>query len=246
MEEENTLVGLPFVRWCRRFREGTVRLRGTVVEPVVYEQLTVCGPVELVFAFRGGEAPCIVELALSGELVWGGLAGSALVANDSACALDEAELEGTIRRDLLAQAVLRGLSDVTAWTEVVPDGEVVVKFQHGVQATISAEAVLTVHGRALGPPTALRLTEPLVMEVDGEGVRLSHQRFHRLASLARLRIEGATLHPDGEVRLKGGANGQLDRLVRGGLHRASARLSDLVRRSPNFARVRRFLQSSSG
>ena len=35
----------------------------------------------------------------------------------------------------------------------------------------------------------------------------------------------------------------LDRVVRGGLKRASARLSELVRQSPRFARVRSFLRA---
>ena len=87
------------------------------------------------------------------------------------------------------------------------------------------------------------LSQPVVMEVDGEGFKLSHQRFRRLASLASLRLEGASLHPDGEVRLKGGAGLGLDRMVRGGLEKASERLSELVRSSPRFARVRSFLKT---
>ena len=56
-----------------------------------------------------------------------------------------------------------------------------------------------------------------------------------------VRIDGATLHPDGSVHLEGGARGGLDRVVRNGLQQASASLSRLVRSSPRFARFRVFL-----
>lgn len=243
VEEQSTLAGLPVVRWSRKFREGTVRLTGTLHNAVAHEHLQAQGPIELVFAFLGGEEPRIIEVALSGELRWDDVEGTALVVTEDSMAFDEAEQEASLRMDLLVQALIAQLGDVKGWAEVLPDGEVVVKFQHGVQATIAADAVLTVQGCAAGPPEGLTLSEALTLEVDGEGLRLSHQRFHRLANLARLRIERASLSPDGEVKLHGGANAGLDRLVRGGLHRASARLSELVRKSPKFARVRRFLNA---
>lgn len=221
-----------------------MRLRGTLQEPVRFEALEARGPIELVFTFQGGQDPSIVELALSGALTWDGVEGTAVVVTEQTVAFDETELEGPVRVDLLTRALVAQLADVQGWAEVVPDGEVVVKFQAGVQATIAADAVLTVQGCASGSPDALTLSEPLVLQVDGEGLRLSHRRFHRLANLARLRIERASLSPEGEVQLEGGANGGLDRLVRGGLHRASARLSELVRSSPKFSRVRRFLREA--
>jgi hypothetical protein len=231
------------VQWCQRFRAGTVRLEGALAERFEAEGLALTGSrVELVFTFAGGPSPEILTLAVVGALEWTGTPGMTLEAAEDSVHVDECVQTGLLRTDLFLVELLRALSDVTAFAQVIPDGEVVVKFQHGVQATISPNAVVSVSGRACGPPNALRLADALTMEVDGEGVRLSHQRFHRLASLANVRIEGASLHPNGEVRLRGGAQGQLDRLVRGGLRRASVKLSDLVRRSPRFARVRRILQ----
>lgn len=203
------------------------------------------GDVELALTFIGGPDPEVVELALNAALRAGVHAGTTLDADPSSATLDGRPLEGPIRLDLLAEAVVNGLSDVSARAEAVPDGELVVKFPHGVQARLAPFAVLVVDGVAHGGPGALRLSAPLTLSVDGGGMQLSHQRFHRLSNLASVRIEGASLHPDGEVRLRGGASGVLDRVVQGGLERAGARLSDLVRRSPRFARVRNFLRSGS-
>lgn len=199
------------------------------------------GEVELALTFVGGAAPQVAELGVVGALRWGERTGTALDADARRALLDGVDVGGPLRLDVFAEAVVAGLSDVNARVEAVPDGEVLVKFQHGVHAVLSPRALVVVEGAAAGPPGSLRLAGPLVMTVNGEGLRLSHERFRRLSSLASVRIEGASLHPDGEVRLWGGANAMLDRVVQGGLERASARLSDLIRRSPRFARVRTFL-----
>ena len=222
-----------------------MRLKGTTDARLLLDDLEVeAGPLELAFTFEGGEEPLILALALEGSLVRSGAAGTSLDADAEGTTLDGARHDHPVRLDKLLEAVLHGLSDVDAWTEVIPRGELLVKFQHGVQVAVAADAVVRAEGSAEGRPGSLRLSRPLILSVGGEGLRLSHRRFRRLASLADIRIEGATLHPDGEVRLRGGANTALDRVVRGGLKRASARLSELVRRSPRFARVRRFLANT--
>ncbi len=245
MEEGSTLASLPFPRWVRRFEGGAVRLKGTVdARPLVGDIAVDAGSLEVAFTFEGGEDPVILALAIEGSVQRDGIAGTSLDADAEGTALDGVRLDAPIRLDKLLEALLHGLSDVDAWTELIPRGELLVKFQHGVQVAVSADAVVHAEGSAEGSPGALRLSRPLVLKVGGEGLRLSHRRFRRLSSLADIRIEGASLHPDGEVRLRGGANTALDRVVRGGLKRASARLSELVRRSPRFARVRSFLARS--
>ncbi|MEZ4318259.1 MAG: hypothetical protein R3F61_12185 [Myxococcota bacterium] len=200
------------------------------------------GPLEVAFTFEGGEDPSLLAVALVGDVTFEGRSGAELDADCEGTQLDGVDSSGPIRLEVVLEALLLGLSDLSAWAEVFPDGELLVKFQHGVQVAISANATVRLEGASLGSPGSLRLSEPLVLSVDGEGLRLSHRRFHRLASLADIRIEGASLHPDGEVTLRGGANTALDRVVRGGLKRAGARLSELVKRSPRFARVRSFLR----
>jgi hypothetical protein len=233
------------MRWVRRFEGGAVRLKGTTDARLLLEDITVEeGPLEIAFTFEGGDEPVILALAIEGAVARDGKAGRSLDADAEGTTLDGDRADGPIRLDKLLEAVLHGLSDVDAWTEVIPRGELLVKFQHGVQVAVAADAVVRAEGSAEGAPGALRLSRPLILSVGGEGLRLSHRRFRRISSLADIRIEGATLHPDGEVRLRGGANTVLDRVVRGGLERASARLSELVRRSPKFARVRRFLANA--
>lgn len=241
VEEGSALAQLPVVRWARRFQQGTVRLQGNFTGATIQELQVDPGELEIAFTFVGKPDPRILELALVGQMRVGERAGTAIDFDDEHTLLDGHIVGEALRMDHVVEAVLEGLSDVAAWVEAFPDGELIVKFPAGVQASLSGSAVVTLEGAAEGPPGHLRLSQPLQMRVDGEGLCLTHRRFHRLANLASVRIEEAVLHPNGEVRLRGGANGALNRVVRGGLKRASARLSDLVRRSPRFARVRTFL-----
>lgn len=239
------------MRWVERFQGGAVRLRGRVDGRELADGVSVgAGEIEVAFTFEGGEQPAFLAIALVGDVRYLELRGAELDVDCDGVQLDGVDVGPPVRMDRVIESLLMGLSDVVAWLEVFPRGELLVKFQHGVQVAISHNAVVRLEGAAVGSPGSLRLCEPLVLSVDGEGLRLSHRRFRRLAALADIRVEGAALHPDGEVTLKGGANAALDRVVRGGLKRASARLSELVRRSPRFARVRTFLKaahhSSSG
>lgn len=220
-----------------------MRLQGCLPGTTLPGGLVATGPIELAFTFVGGPSPTLQALALVGELDLADRHGTALDLDAERALLDGTEVAFPVRLDRLVEAVVDQLADVAVWVEVVPQGELLVKFQHGVQALLRSDAVVTLTGAAEGPPGSLTLSQPVVMEVDGGGFQLSHQRFRRLSSLASLRLEGASLLPDGEVRLRGGAGSGLDRVVRGGLEKASARLSDLVRRSPRFARVRSFLRT---
>ncbi len=140
-----------------------------------------------------------------------------------------------------AEELMRGLANPTVEALAVPDGDLWMRFGGGMEVLIPAGSVLEVTGAAVGPPDDLKLTEPLVVSIDDAWLRLSHNRLRFLSSLARVRISKAVLHPDGSVNLEGGARLGLNRAVRGGLVRASERLSTLVRSAPQFSMVRAFL-----
>ena len=86
------------------------------------------------------------------------------------------------------------------------------------------------------------LATALEVRVDGSGIRVRHEQARWLDSLARIRIRRVSLHPDGQVEFDGGASGMMDWAVRSGLERASSRISELVKDSPRFERLRTFLR----
>ena len=75
------------------------------------------GEVEVAFTFEGGPGPRVVELAVIGALSVGDRSGSALDADPAGAMLDGVALDGPIRMDLLAEAVVQALSDVSARAE---------------------------------------------------------------------------------------------------------------------------------
>lgn len=140
-----------------------------------------------------------------------------------------------------AEQIVGELSSPAIDALVVPDGDLWVRFGGGMELLVPSGSVLEVSSSAAGPPDDLKLTRPLVVSIGDAWLRLSHERLRFLSSLAKVRISGATLHPDGSVDLEGGARKGLDLAVRGGLSRASERLSKMVKSSPQFRMVREFL-----
>ncbi len=119
--------------------------------------------------------------------------------------------------------------DAHAWSDV----DLVVKLGHGLEARLPAGELVTLRAITQGPPDDPRLVEILDANIGGAGVRFSLQRARWLSSLARVHIHRASLHPTGRVDFEGRG--------RGLLRTASHHVSDLIRRSPRFARVRRLL-----
>ena len=204
------------------------------------------GPVELQpgnlhirFRFRGGREPAIEEATVMA------------VVHGESCTLeasgDGVRLDGRLlsAEPMALAAAIESLAAVAHDPDVraraMPRGEVVVRFVHGVSFTIPERHTITVHGAAEGPPDQLKLARSLVFSVEGAGIRLEHRQMRWLASLAGIRVTRAMLHPDGSIDLHGGARPGLERAVRGGLLQASAGLSRLVRNSPDYHRVRAFL-----
>lgn len=133
------------------------------------------------------------------------------------------------------------LADVEVEAYACADADVCLRFGGGLDVWLPGGQQLTMHGATRGPVDAARLSSPWVVSVPGAAVRASHAQLRWVSALAKVRVDRATLHPDGSVHLEGRGRGGLDRVVRGGLQQASARLSGLVRTSPRFASVRAFL-----
>lgn len=171
-------------------------------------------PVRLEIQFVGGAEPRIVRAAVGSTLL-------------------------TARE---AEAVVAELISPSIEARAVPDGDLWVTFGGGVEVRIPAGSMLEVSGAAVGEPDNLTLGSPLVVSIGDAWLRVSKGHFGYLSRLAKVRITRATLHPDGSVAIEGGARPGLDRAVRGGLDRASARMSTLVKNAPQFSLVRAFLR----
>lgn len=221
---------LPYRRWASRFLGGVVRLKGhlptAVAWPVATPPLDLpAGPVEVRFAFTGRP-----ELAVA----WVEVLTPTPLRVAEPTSLDA--VEGLLDR----------LHDLEMSAEVHTDQDLLVRTQPGLEGVIPAGGTVRVAVHTEGPPQAPILQGPLSVTVGGAGVRLGLSRARWLVALADLRIRSATLHPDGAVHLESGATGLVDRAMGRGLQHASTALSELVRRSPKFARVRSFLRPVPG
>jgi hypothetical protein len=238
---------LPLLSWASRFRDGRVDFSGRLVArvvveidgvAVVLEPGPVCGRVD----FEGGGPPSLLAAALDAtQLSVGEAEGRTLAVAGEVVVLDDAPLPA-LRMDLLLEALLDHVHDLSVEVAAWPGQELLVKLSGGVEATVGATDVVTLKGTTCGPPGQPLLDAPLVCTVGGSGLRVSHQKLRWLSTLAKVRIQEASLHPCGRVDLQADTRVGLHRVGRG-LDRVSQRLSEVVRRSPRFARVRAFLQT---
>mgnify|MGYP000029132426 CR=1 FL=1 len=238
---------LPLVSWASRFRDGRVDFTGRLEEPValLVEETEVrlapgpiCGRVD----FEGGGPPSLLAAALDAtRMEVGDAVGRTLAVAGEVVVLDDTPLPA-LRMDLLLEGLLDHVHDLTVDVAAWPGQELLVKLSGGVEATVGATDVVTLKGATRGPPGSPLLDAPLVCTVGGSGLRVSHQKLRWLSALAKVRIQEASLHPCGRVDLQADTRAGLHRMGRG-LDRVSQRLSEVVRRSPRFARVRAFLQT---
>ncbi len=243
---------LPLSRWAARFRGGTVEAAGVLDADVVLTAGALAvrvarGDVAVWLRFTGGEAPQILEAEVRAVGLRAGLEGQLIEGEELAISEGMASVDGVPVAggdpdvEVLVGALVDHVGSLSFVATATPSGELVVRLPAGVQVSLDGQDEVVVSGASEGPPGGLRLCAPLEVRCGGEGFQLSHEQFRRLARLARVRISAATLHPDGEVALEGGASVGLDRAVRGGLVRTSQRLSRLVRTSPHFRKLRTFL-----
>lgn len=224
------LTTLPLLRWARHLDDGTVRVTGTLPEPVQAADLFVeAGPVRVELLFEGGAGP---------RVAWARVGGDVRVDGEDA---DERRLE-VPERVHGAVGLIDRLADVEVEARVSTRRPLRVDLAEGVGLGVDPDVVVTVSGAADGRPGALRLSRPVVVGFGGEGVRVEHSEWARLSRMADVRLSRLVLHPDGRVRLQGrGAKG-LNLAVKGGLTTASARVTRLVRRGERFHSLRDFLR----
>lgn len=234
--EERPLLGLPLGEWARRMRRGSVRVHGRagVLRLPLGGWELVLGPtpVDLSVDF---EESRIRRVELACPVLVGERRGRRLQLESGRIALDGEEIPlrapAVGLRHFLVPLV-RGLSDVSAEARAEPKGDLLLALGSGIEIRVADRVPLTVRGATRGPPEALQLCRPVQLDFGGEGIRIS------LARLARVRIDHATLHPDGTVDLRGH---DAPLVLRRGLQGASVGLSRLVRHGPRFRQVRRFL-----
>jgi hypothetical protein len=196
------------------------------------------GPVSIELQFVGGAAPTVRELrCLAAPLI--------LTIEDHKLRLGGQEVGTAVPMDAV-EGLLDHLHDLAVRVEAVAGDELWVKIAPGVAATIPSRATITVDAATRGPPNRPRLRRPLVISVGGAGLSIRLPGSRWLKALASVAIRGASLAPDGEVELTGHGPGALDRVVGAGLRKTSSHLSELVRRSPQFAKVRSFLGPGVG
>lgn len=191
------------------------------------------GRVTVELGFSGGASPEVRELRCTGGAV-------RLEHAHGRTSLNDAELP-LLAPLAVVEELLDHLHDLTVHVEAIAGDELWVKFAPGFQATIPSRATVTVDAATRGEPSRPRLSRPFVVSVGGAGLSIRLPGSRWLKALASVSLRKASLAPDGEVELTGHGAGALDRVVGAGLRHTSSHLSELVRRSPQFAKVRSFL-----
>jgi len=201
--------------------------------------------------FEGGPAGLVTRVQISSEQLCWNDAGSTKVGSewswfDGVAVLDGAPVGGLGgRKGYMIRQLIDSLHDVSVETRLVPKAQLKVKAGMGIHVRIPAGQVLTAVGGAEGAPDHLRLSRPVVIGFGGRGIELEHERHPRLSRFVGLRVQRATLHPDGRVVLEGRGGRGMGLAVRRGLGATSEVLSSLVKESKQFSFLRSFLAHST-
>lgn len=213
-----------------------MRICGHTLETVGFASNRVLipkGDVEIRLLFSGGTHPEITELRCAAESLTIEFVERRVTVNG-----EEAAIETPL---VAVEELLDHLYDLSVHVEAIAGSELWIKIAPGLQATIPAAASVAVDAATRGPPNRPRLVRSLVLSVGGTGLSIRLPGSRWLKALASIAIRSASLAPDGAVELTGHGPSALDRVVGAGLRHTSSHLSELVRRAPQFARVRSFL-----
>lgn len=252
--QPSALGSLPLVKWAMRLKRGAVHVRGELPAPISLPLgagllVVPAGAVEAELQFVGGPIPWIAGVSVRA-------AGLEVVTLDARCTGERVRVDpdalwvdaerldglGEVHTGRLMERLVAEIGSVAVSARAEPDGDLLLKLGGGVEVVIPEGILLTVSGASVGPSHELQLCEPLTVGFGGEGLRLSHEQFRWLSRLATVRLGRATLHPDGSVALEGRGPRHVEIAMRAPLQRASARISDMVRRSPHFSPLRAFLK----
>jgi hypothetical protein len=194
------------------------------------------GPVYEQLAFAGGAEPRVPEVRIDG--------GPVMLVFVDGLVYDGGSQPWPVPEPLkVIDALLDALHDPSAHVEARPSEDLIVKIAPGMSAALPAGVTITVDAETSGPPDHPVLRRSFVVSVGGAGLSIRLPGSRWLKVLASIAIRRASLAPNGVVELHGHASGGLDGAVGAGLRHASHHLSDLVKRSPQFARVRTFLDA---
>lgn len=207
------LLDLPLASWAARFGDGTAELRARLPAPTAR---LPAGPVRVELAFRGGASSTVHAARVGAETFAEGEAGGVV-------------------RELLGAA-----HDLSVVATARVGAPLVVALAPGVALTVPAGATVHVRGATTGPAEHPRLTQPVVLVVDGAGLTVGVPA-DRLHVLPALHIHEVSLAPDGEVGLRCRREWRLSGLTNGSLRPIARQLTELVRHSPRTADIRAWL-----
>ena len=243
------VAGLPFDRWASRLSAGSADVRGRLlpIEVAVGGYTFSCpgGHAHLELLFVGGTRPQLAAVTLTCEVLLNGRSARTIRLIDGAVQVDGdtlPKLPVALESGAFVTGVLNHLCDVELLARGRPVRDATVPLPEGIDITLSDRDEVCVRAKTRGPPDDLVLARPLELQFGTHGIQIDHRSAPWLARIARVRVSGANLHPDGRVVLEGTGGRVMNRVVRTGLRTASAHLSGLVRRSPRFSRLRAFLR----
>jgi hypothetical protein len=234
-------------RWAARFRDGTFNIGGLCEVPFTLS----IGPLLVRFethnfrikgGFLGGRQSRLTHLELQADGIRcvNGALGSRLRIEPNRIVWDGGEICSleSIRLHEVMTECLGIMNDL--WLSI--DGRAGetwrMKGPGGFHLDIREDAFVSIRAATAGDPARMRLSSPLEIRCEDISVRLAGGQLSTLSRLAKVRLTGATVQPDGSVQLEGGSRRGLNRALKGGLNHVSRGITDIVRGSP---RLREFL-----
>jgi len=238
------------MQWASRFRDGNFKVRGFFHQ---YVDLSVgpfllrvgAGEVEISGCFVGQQCPQITQLVVRAAQLDcpDGSLGNSVHIEPRRIRWEGGQLAWLqpIPLHELGYECLGALSNLGFEMTARASAAWQLSLGGGLSLDIRKDALVGLKGATRGDAAGLRLCEPMEIRCEDVTVQLGSGQFRALSRLARVQLTGATLHPDGSVRLKGGSRRGLNRAIQGGLSRASRGISSIVRQN---VRLRGFLSSA--